>query len=298
MTPAIITEKLSKYYGKTPGILDLDLEVSTGEVFGFLGPNGAGKTTTIRTLLNLLHPTSGRATILGLDSQADSVEVRKRCGFLPAELELYDEMTGRELAFYFGSLRGFDAWERVDALADRLNFDLDQKIGSYSSGTRQKIGILQAVMHEPELLILDEPTVALDPLMQQEFYQLIDEIRADGRTVFLSSHVLPVVERLADRVGIVRQSRLIVVEETETLKAKARRRLSLTFSGPVAPRMFEALPGVHEVRINENGHFLEVVVEGSVDPVLKEASKNEVENVVTHDGDLEDAFLAYYRADS
>ncbi|MFQ5966093.1 MAG: ABC transporter ATP-binding protein [Acidimicrobiia bacterium] len=297
MTAAIVTEQLSKYYGKTPGILDLDLEVSTGEVFGFLGPNGAGKTTTIRTLLDLLHPTSGRATILGLDSQTDSVEVRKRCGFLPAELELYDEMTGRELAFYFGSLRGFDAWDRVDTLAERLNFDLDQKIASYSSGTRQKIGILQAVMHEPELLILDEPTVALDPLMQQEFYQLIDEIRADGRTVFLSSHVLPVVERLADRVGIVRQSRLIVVEETETLKAKARRRLLLTFSGPVTPRTFETLPGVHEVRINENGHFLEVVVEGSVDAVLKEASKNEVENVVTHDGDLEDAFLAYYRTE-
>ena len=298
MTAAILTEQLTKYYGKTPGIIELDLEVMTGEVFGFLGPNGAGKTTTIRTLLDLLHPTSGQATILGLDSQADSVEVRKKCGFLPAELELYDSMTGRELAFYFGSLRGFDAWDRVDGLADRLNFDLDQKIGSYSSGTRQKIGILQAVMHEPDLLILDEPTVALDPLMQQEFYRMIDEIRNEGRTVFLSSHVLPVVERLADRVGIVRQGRLVVVEETETLKAKARRRLMLTFAEPVAPNPFETLTGVHEVRINENGRYLEIVVEGSVDPVLKEASKNDVENVVTHDGDLEDAFLAYYRTDS
>ena len=295
MSAAILTEGLSKYYGRTPGIIDLDLEVRIGEVFGFLGPNGAGKTTTIRTLLDLIHPTGGRATVLGLDSKVDSVEIRRRSGYLPAELELYEDMTGRELAFYFGSLREFDGWDRVVTLADRLEFDLDQRIGSYSSGTRQKIGIVQAFMHEPELLILDEPTIALDPLMQQEFYRMIDEVRAAGRTVFLSSHNLPVVERLADRVGIVRRSRLVVIEETEILKAKARRRLSLTFAEPVVPDSFRGLLGVLEVRSNQDGRFIEVVVEGSVDQVLKEASGHEIQNVVTHDGDLEDAFLAYYR---
>ena len=294
MTAAIITDSLTKYYGKTPGIIDLDLEVQRGEVFGFLGPNGAGKTTTIRTLLNFLHPTSGTASVLGLDSAHDSLEVRQRTGYLPAELELYDDMTGRDLLFYFGSLRGFDSWQAADELADRLSLNLRQTIGSYSSGNRQKLGVVQAFMHSPELLILDEPTVALDPLMQQEFYRMIDEVRDDGRTVFLSSHVLPVVERLADRVGIVRQSRLVVVEEVGALKAKARRRLSMEFADPVDPAEFLSVPGVQEAASLDDGREIEVSVEGSVDGVIRTATRFELVNVVTREGDLEDAFLQYY----
>ena len=298
MTAAIATDKLTKYYGKNPGILELDLEVHTGEVFGFLGPNGAGKTTTIRSLLDLIHPTSGSATVLGLDSVVDSVEIRRRTGYLPAELAMYDEMTARELVHYFGALRSFDAWEKVDALADRLELTLDQTIGSYSSGNRQKVGVIQAFMHEPELIILDEPTVALDPLIQQEFHRMVDEVRNEGRTVFLSSHVLPVVERLADRVGIVRKSRLVEVEEVPALKAKAVRRLDIVFKQPVETAEFAGLAGVQSVESIDDGRGIQVTIEGSVHEVMKASARYEIENVATHDGDLEDVFLTYYRADN
>ena len=289
---AIETSGLTKYYGKTPGILDLDLEVKTGEVFGFLGPNGAGKSTTIRTLLGFLRPTRGTARVFGT---TDSLEIRRRTGYLPADLGFYPAMTGRQLVRFLGALRGFDKWQNVEALAARFSLDLDRRVGSYSTGNRRKVGIVQAFMHEPELLVLDEPTTGLDPLMQQEFFALIDEVRADGRTVFLSSHVLPEVERLADRVGIVRRSRLVMVEEVEALKKKALRRLEIVFARPADAAAFASLPGVREAV--GTGHRVELTVEGSLDAVMRAAAEHGVVNVTTHDPDLEEVFMGYYKGD-
>jgi ABC-2 type transport system ATP-binding protein len=298
MPAAIETRRLTKSYGATPGITDLDLEVRVGEIFGFLGPNGAGKSTTIRTLLDLLHPTSGAATVLGFDSRRDSIEIHRRVGYLPGDLSMYEMMTAREMLFYFASLRSVDTTANVALLAGRLELDLDRKIGSYSSGNRQKVGIIQAFMHEPELLILDEPSTGLDPLMQQEFYRMIDEVRDDGRTVFLSSHILPEVERTADRVGIVRRSRLVAVETVDELKAKARRHFQFVFADPIDPEEFVHLPGVSSARSSHGGRGIDLYVKGPVDVVLRKASEYRMENVISHEGDLEDAFLSFYENDT
>jgi ABC-2 type transport system ATP-binding protein len=297
MPPAIETHGLTKCYGKVPGIVDLDLEVRRGEVFGFLGPNGAGKSTTIRTLLDFLHPSRGSAAIFGLDSRRDSLAIRRRTGYLPADLALYPTMTARELLHHFGALRGFDDWRRVDDLARRFQLDLDKKNSSYSSGNRQKVGIVQAFMHEPELLILDEPTGGLDPLMQQEFYRLVDEVRADGRTVFYSSHILPEVERLADRVGIVRNSRLVAVDEVESLKAKAVRVVEITFADGQDRADFASVDGVASVRPTADGRGVLLEVTGSIDGVLKAAARHPVQQFVARSADLERVFLAYYDGD-
>ncbi|MHC4937936.1 MAG: ABC transporter ATP-binding protein [Planctomycetota bacterium] len=295
MTAAIATRGLTKFYGKAPGIIDLDLEVRTGEVFGFLGPNGAGKSTTIRTLLDFLHPTRGSGTVFGLDTRRDSLAIRRRTGYLPADLALYPQMTARELVHHFGALRKFDNWGRAQDLADRFSLDLDRKNAAYSTGNRQKVGIVQAFMHDPELLILDEPTSGLDPLMQQEFYRLVDEVRADGRTVFYSSHILPEVERLADRVGIVRNSRLVAIDEVENLKKKAVRLVEIHFEGGHDGADFNSIPGVASVTPTTDGVILEVT--GSIDPVLQAAARRPVRDFVAREADLERVFLAYYDGD-
>ena len=294
MPAAISTYGLTKYYGKTPGIVDLDLTVNTGEVFGFLGPNGAGKSTTIRVLLDFLHPSRGRAAIFGLDSHRDSVEIRRRVGYLPADLALYPQMTARELFAYFCAVRHVDANKRIRELAERLALDLDRRISGYSSGMRQKAGIIQAFMHDPELLILDEPTGGLDPLMQQEFNTLIDETRASGRTVFLSSHVLPEVERLADRVAIVRQSRLVALEDVDALKEKALRHVELTFPARVDPEIFERLAGVRRLTARDEGTRLTLEVAGRVEEVIAEAARLSATDLVSHEAELEEIFLAHY----
>jgi ABC-2 type transport system ATP-binding protein len=273
MPSAISTSGLTKFYGKTPGIVDLDLTVRTGEVFGFLGPNGAGKSTTIRVLMDFLRASRGRATILGLDSHRDSVEIRRRVGYLPADLALYPQMTARELFGYFCAVRRVDADRRIRVLAERFALDLDRRISGYSSGMRQKAGIIQAFMHDPELLILDEPTGGLDPLMQQEFNTLIDETRASGRTIFLSSHVLPEVERLADRVGIVRQSRLVAL---------------------IDPQAFQRLAGVRKLSASDDGLRLTLQVAGRVGAVIAEAARLSATDLVSHEAELEEIFLAHY----
>jgi len=298
MASAIVAKGLTKYYGNTPGILDLDLEVETGEVFGFLGPNGAGKSTTIRTLLDFLHPTRGTASILGLDAHRDSLAIRRRVGYLPADLALYPDMTGRELLRFFGSLRGSQVDDRACALAERFSLDLDRRNGEYSSGNRQKVGIVQAFMDEPELLILDEPTTGLDPLMQQEFHRLIDEVRAQGRTVFLSSHVLPEVERLADRVGIVRRGRLVAVDTVESIKSKALRRIEIRFGEPVDAARFVDLPGVHRAESTHAGRGVMIHVAGELEGVLKVAAAHPIEDLHAREADLEEVFLAYYDGDA
>ncbi|MHC4711444.1 MAG: ABC transporter ATP-binding protein [Planctomycetota bacterium] len=256
MPSAISTSGLTKFYGKTPGIVDLDLTVRTGEVFA----------------------------ILGLDSHRDSVEIRRRVGYLPADLALYPQMTARELFGFFCAVRRVDADRRIRVLAERFALDLDRRISGYSSGMRQKAGIIQAFMHDPELLILDEPTGGLDPLMQQEFNTLIDETRASGRTIFLSSHVLPEVERLADRVGIVRQSRLVALEDVEALKEKALRHVEMTFAGRIDPQAFQRLTGVRKLSASDDGLRL----------TLQVAARLSATDLVSHEAELEEIFLAHY----
>ncbi len=294
MPSAITTTGLTKFYGKTPGIVDLDLTVRTGEVFGFLGPNGAGKSTTIRVLMDFLRASRGKATILGLDSHRDSLEIRRRVGYLPADLVLYPQMTARELFGYFCAVRRVDADRRIRVLAERFALDLDRRISGYSSGMRQKAGIIQAFMHDPELLILDEPTGGLDPLMQQEFNTLIDETRGSGRTVFLSSHVLPEVERLADRVGIVRQSRLVALEDVEALKEKALRHVEMTFAARIDPQAFRGLACVRKLSASDDGLRLTLQVAGRVEAVIAEAARHSATDLISHEAELEEIFLAHY----
>jgi ABC-2 type transport system ATP-binding protein len=294
----IETSGLTKYYGDTPGIIDLDIEVREGEVFGFIGPNGAGKSTTIRTLLNFLFPTHGSGTILGLDIIKGSLEIRTRTGYLPGDLSMYETMTAREFLTYFANLRKVDTSVRMQELADRFELDLDRKIKDYSTGNRQKVGIVNAFMPDPELYILDEPTAGLDPLMQQEFQEMIGEVRDRGHTVFLSSHILPEVERIADRVGIVRQGRLIEVNSVEAFKAKAHRSVTIQFAAPVEPSAFARLESVASVETRNDGTVLGLTVKGSMDAVIKAAARYDVLSVSTRSGELEEVFLSYYSQDN
>ncbi|MGH3118436.1 MAG: ABC transporter ATP-binding protein [Gaiellales bacterium] len=273
-TPALATFELTKHYGPTRAVVDLDLEVTPAQVFGYLGPNGAGKTTTIRLLLDLIRPTSGRAEVLGLDCRTRSIEVRRRVGYLPGELELYEDMTARELFRYFGALRGSREQPYALELSERLGLDVSRKIGTLSKGNKQKVGLIQAFMLKPELLILDEPSSGLDPLVQHEFHRILQETVAEGRTVFLSSHVLSEIEHLAQVVGIIRSGSLVVVEEIEKLKEKAARRVEFLFAEPVARDSFAAIDSVREATFNDRVAIF--TVEGSVDQLLKAVARFEV----------------------
>jgi ABC-2 type transport system ATP-binding protein len=244
--PAAVIEVrgLTKRYGDARGVVDLTFEVGHGEAFGFLGPNGAGKTTTIRTLLDFIRPTSGSVRVFGMDPRREGVRVHERVGYLPGELALYERMTGEEFLRAFGELRGGGSrtWSRMTELAGRLGLDLSRRIHDLSHGNKQKIGLAQAFMHDPDLLILDEPTQGLDPLVQQTFYSMVDEERRRGAAIFLSSHVMPEVERLCDRVGIIREGHLATVADIGELKAKALRRLEFHFDGRYRPRPSNVCP--------------------------------------------------------
>ncbi|MXY75502.1 MAG: ABC transporter ATP-binding protein [Acidimicrobiia bacterium] len=294
MSEAIETRGLTKYYGDAAGIVDLDLAVEVGEVFGFIGPNGAGKTTTIRLLLNFLQPTRGSGTVFGMDITADSVAIRSRVGYLPGDLALYPSMTGREFLLYFSRLRGVDTAAATTLLADRFELDLDRRIKEYSKGNRQKVGLVNAFMHEPELLILDEPTGGLDPLMQQEFATLLGEVRAEGRTVFLSSHYLPEVERMADRVGIIRQGHLIAVDTLDGFRSKVQSNLTIEFARPADPSGFAGLRGVMSVEARDGGRLLSLSVSGPQDAVIRAAADAGAIAIHTDEADLDDVFLSYY----
>ncbi len=292
MAEVIVTEALTKSYGSRRGVVDLTFSVAPGEVFGYLGPNGAGKTTTIRTLLDLIRPTSGRASVFGLDSHRDAVRIHARVGYLPGEFSLYDHMTGAEYLTYLASLRGGIPAARIVELAERLDVDLSARIGTLSHGNRQKVGLIQAFMHRPELLVLDEPTQGLDPLIQHEFYRLIEETRAEGRTVFLSSHVMPEVERVCDRVGIIREGRLVAVEDIGELRAKELRTLEIRFAEPVPAEAFAGVPGVREVELA--GDLARVTVSGPMDALIKRIATFEVVDLTSHEPSLEEIFLAFY----
>lgn len=272
---------------------DLDLEVSRGEVFGFLGPNGAGKSTTIRLLLDQIRPSSGRAEILGMNSHVDSLQIRRLIGYVPGDLALYPKMTGSQTVQYFARLRGGVDQRFTAELAERLGADLTRKVGEYSTGNRQKLGLILAFMHRPELLILDEPNAGLDPLVQQEFHRLIGEVRDAGRSVFLSSHTLSEVERVADRVGIIRDGELIVVERIDDLKRKAIRRIEFEFADRVPADLFDDVSGIRQATVDK--HHAKVSFEGSVNDILKAAMAHEVVNLSSREADLEEVFLTYYR---
>jgi ABC-2 type transport system ATP-binding protein len=292
MQPAILTEKLTKAYGRRLGIDSLDLEVRPGEVFGFIGPNGAGKTTTIRLLLDLLHPTSGHASIMGLDAHRDSIAVRRSLGYLPGEFGLEPRMTGRELIGYFGRLRGMDGLGSADGLADRLGLDLDLPMGRLSRGNRQKVGLVQALYHRPSVLILDEPTTGLDPLVQDTFLQIIREARDEGRTIFLSSHFLSEVERVCDRVAIVRAGRLAAMETTDTLLEKRRKRVTMVFDSPVDPAPFGRLPGVSEIGVW--GNSITLALADGIDGVIKLAAQHTLLDLKVEHPSLDEVFMSYY----
>jgi len=287
------TEELTKYYGKRRGIIGVSLDVKPGEVFGYLGPNGAGKTTTIRTLLGLLQPSSGSATVLGHDIVRHSLEIRRSIGYLPGELNTYDNMTGADFLRYLGHLRSGVDWAFVEQLADRLNCETSPRIGTLSHGNRQKLGLVQAFMSRPSLLILDEPTMGLDPLMQQEFYHMLAEVREDGRTVFLSSHIMPEVERVCDRVAIIREGVVVTIEDIATLKSRALRRLEIHFGEPVNPEKFRNVDGVRDVTVQDS--VLSCTVSGDLDALVKAAAESHVINVVSQEPSLEEIFLTYYQ---
>ena len=292
MADVIRVERLTKFYGKQRGVLELDFAVKPAEVFGYLGPNGAGKTTTIRTLLDFIRPTSGRATVLGLDARHDSIEIHRRTGYLPGEMALYEKLTGSEYVRHLAALRGGVEWSFVQALAERLDCDLSMRIRSLSHGNRRKVALIQAFMHRPELLVLDEPTQGLDPLMQHEFYAMVEEVRHEGRTVFLSSHVMPEVERLCDRVAIIREGRLVAVEDIGELKAHTVRSLDIHFAHPVEPESFAGLPSVTEVVAQ--GDVLRITATGPLDAVVKTAARFDVVDMESHESSLEDIFLTFY----
>jgi ABC-2 type transport system ATP-binding protein len=287
---AVLAEGLTKFYGTRRGIEDLTLEVKTGEVMGFLGPNGAGKTTTIRLLLDFLRPTRGHATVLGLDPRKDKAVVHRQIGYLPGELAFPGRDTAKDLLAFFGQARGGVPWTNVTALADRLELDLSRPVRAMSKGNKQKVGLVQAFMHQPSLLILDEPTSGLDPLMQQEFLSLVRDARDGGQTVFMSSHVLAEVQSVADRVAIVRNGRLAAVEKVETLGRRAVRTVEIHFGDPVSVPEFSGLPGVSNVEVA--GPVLRCTVDGKLDPLIKAAAAHEVIDLLSAEPDLEETFLS------
>lgn len=289
--PAISARSLTKFYGADRGVESLDFSVGQGEIFGFLGPNGAGKTTTIRLLLDLIRPTSGRVEIFGREPRSNPA-ARGRVGYLPGDLRLYERLTGREFLAYFARLRGLTSLGVAPDLAERFDLELDRPIKSLSKGNRQKIGLVQAFMHEPDLLVLDEPTSGLDPLVQQAFYELLQEVRAAGRTVFLSSHVLPEVQHVADRVGLLREGALILVETVETLRARAFARVEVTLAQPAAPTAFADVPGVQELE-RHNSSIL-FALHGEPDALVKALAGHHVIGLDSHEADLEDVFLSLY----
>jgi ABC-2 type transport system ATP-binding protein len=291
-TTAIELDHLTKTYGARRGLTDLSLRVRTGEVFGYLGPNGAGKSTTIRLLLDLIRPTSGTARVLGLDPRADAVALHRRIGYLAGDFVVDGRQRAGECLTFLGRLRGGVPATRIAALADRLELDLNARIKSLSKGNRQKVGLVQAFMHQPELLILDEPTSGLDPLVQQTFLDMVSEARRDGQTVFMSSHIMSEVEAVADRVAIIREGRLVALDTVADLRARSSLRVRITFAAPVAVEEFAGLPGVTDPAVD--GTALTCRIDGTPDALIKAAARHTVTGLRADTQDLEQLFHAYY----
>ncbi|MER6591754.1 ABC transporter ATP-binding protein [Micromonospora purpureochromogenes] len=292
MPPAIELSKLTKTYGSRRGLTELTLDVQPGEVFGYLGPNGAGKSTTIRLLLDLIRPTSGTARVLGRDPGVDAVDLHRRIGYLAGDFVVDGRQRAGECLTFLGNLRGGVPTARIVELADRLELDLSARIKSLSKGNRQKVGLVQAFMHRPELLILDEPTSGLDPLVQQTFLELVAEARQDGRTVFMSSHIMSEVEAVADRVAIIREGRLVTLDTIADLRARSHVQVRITFGKPVRAAEFAGLAGVRDLVVQ--GQVLECGLDGTPDALIKAAARHTVTGLRADTQDLEELFHGYY----
>ncbi|NEN04690.1 ABC transporter ATP-binding protein [Diaminobutyricibacter tongyongensis] len=293
-TPTIETHGLTKTFGSQRGIADLDLQVEPGEIFGFLGPNGAGKSTTIRILMGLYRPSSGTTNVLGLDPLRDVVEIHRRTGYLPGELALYPRMSGRQLLDRFSSARGMGDTRYRDDLVARFDVELDRAMQLLSKGNRQKLGIVLAFMHRPELLVLDEPTSGLDPLLRREFVNLLEETAADGRTVFLSSHDLDEVQRVAHRLAIIKEGRIVVTDTVEGLRRHAPRTMELVFDRAVDLSTLERLDGVEIA--TEGLRRLRLTITGPLAPVLRAVASLDPVDILSRPADLDELFLTYYRS--
>jgi ABC-2 type transport system ATP-binding protein len=290
--PAIALRRLRKSFGEVQALRGIDLSVRQGEVFGFLGPNGAGKSTVIRILFDLIRPTSGSAAILGLDAQRKGVAARSSTGYVPGELHLYENQTGRQLVEFFTSLRAREPNPQYFArLCSRLDVDLGRKVSALSKGNKQKIGLLLAMMHQPRVLVMDEPTSGLDPLVQEEVAELLEEHAASGNTVFFSSHVLSEVERMCHRVAFIRHGSLVAVEDVGELRGRALHILELTFVGE-APEALWSIPGVK--RLKGEGQTVRLEVQANLNDVLQVVARHPVVDLRTEQPSLEDIFLAYY----
>ncbi len=297
MSAIIEVEKLTRRYGSKRGIIDVSFQVEEGEVFGFLGPNGAGKTTTIRLLMALLRADAGTARIAGLDVWQQSVEIKRLIGYVPGEPSLDANLTGGQILEYFGHLRGGIDQAYLKQLIQRLDLDPSRKFRQYSSGNKRKVALIQAFMHRPLVLFLDEPTNALDPLNQQEFERMVKEVRDEGRTVFLSSHILNEVEQTCTRVGIIREGQLVRVGGLAEVKDIKHYEITITFANAVPAEAFKRLSGVAEVETLADGHTLRLRMQGGADAVIKAAAQYAVVSLTSHEPSLEDIFLRYYEGD-
>ncbi|HEY3607316.1 MAG TPA: ABC transporter ATP-binding protein [Pseudonocardiaceae bacterium] len=297
---AIEAEGLVKRYGRgsdaKTALTGLDLTINQGEVFGFLGPNGAGKTTTIRLILDLIRPTAGRLRVLGADPRS-TVPVRARIGYLAGDFVVDGRQTAHELLTYLGDLRGGVPTTRIAALADRLDLDLSRRIGALSKGNRQKVGLVQAFMHHPDLLVLDEPTSGLDPFLQQQFVELVREANTAGQTVFMSSHVMSEVQQTCHRVGIIRDGALVTVADIDELRARAQRKITITFAGPVDPTEFSVLAELRDVTVADTaggGSVLHATLSGSPNGLLGAAARHDVTDLLAEEPELEELFFTFY----
>nr|WP_250886622.1 ABC transporter ATP-binding protein [Bacillus sp. SM2101] len=283
-------DNLTKFFGKNRGIENVTLEVEEGEIFGFIGPNGAGKSTTIRTLLNLIYPTKGSATVFGMDVVKDSKEIRKIIGYLPSEVHYYDDMKAKDLLQYSSKFYKLDATAKINELAARLDLDLTRKVEDLSFGNRKKVGIIQALLHQPKLLILDEPTSGLDPLIQQTFFDLLHELRNDGTTIFFSSHYLGEVQKMCDRVGIIKEGRVLKVEQIEQLRHNQFKKVSILFSEH-PPQGLDLEGVINQEVVGDEMHFL---YSGNATALIKQLYNFKLRDINIEEPSLEEVFMHYY----
>lgn len=288
---AIEIRKLTKYYGKSRGIIDVDLDVAQGEIFGFIGPNGAGKSTTIRTLLNFIWPSQGSAKIFGMDCLTESAKIKKEVGYLPSEVNYYDDMRVKELLEYSARFYGRDCTKRILELSEALELDLGKKVEDLSFGNKKKVAVVQALLHEPKLLILDEPTGGLDPLMQNRFFELLREENKKGVTIFFSSHILNEVQKMCDRVAIIKDGRILKVEQVDVLRSNRYKKIKIDFNNGDAEKALE-LDGINHLSIKAK--TMEFIYGGSMDELIGRLAQRKVDNLWIEEPSLEEIFMHYY----